>query len=504
MMKILSITSRSVTLELNNHSPFSTEEFDVYLDSTFLFKEDRNVFTIFDLQPNTSYLVEVNGKRLSIKTKSESICLNVLDFHAIGDGISDDTVKIQAAIASCPKNGCVYVPKGVYLISSIFLKSNMTLYFEEGAKLIAKYDRREYPILPAEQESYFFGTWEGSMVANFASSITALSCDHLYIVGKGEIDEQASLGDWYVNHHEKRIAWRGFGMYFCQCNDVEVVGIYIHDTPSWNVHPFFSKHLKFLNMRIENPIHMPTTDGIDPDCCEDCLIAGCTFSVGDDCIAIKSGTYELAKKYRQPSTKIIIRNNYMESGHGGVVFGSESSGGIHDVLVEQCIFKNTDRGFRIKTRRGRGRIGTIDHVTFKNIIMDGVKTPFVINMFYNMGSAGGHEEYVWTNKPQEVTELTPILGTFKFAHMKCFNVSYAAGVFLGLPESPIHGIELEDVTFSYNPDAEEGYPVMIEHNFKLKNAGLYCLNVGKIYTKNVKYEGLIGEPILFKEGNEDE
>lgn len=131
--------------------------------------------------------------------------------------------------------------------------------------------------------------------------------------------------------------------------------------------------------------------------------------------------------------------------------------------------------------------------------MDNVKTPFVINMFYNMGPKGGHDEYVWTKKPQEVTELTPSLGNFKFTNMECRNVWYAAGVFLGLPEAPIRGIELQNIIFTYNSEAEAGFPVMIEQNFKLKNAGLYCLNVGKIYTKNVTFEGIIGNHIIFEE-----
>ncbi|MDE5546389.1 MAG: glycoside hydrolase family 28 protein [Anaeroplasmataceae bacterium] len=499
-MKVLSTTSRTITIELNNNEPYyALEEFEIYLNSVFLRKESINVFTIYDLEPNTVYMISVGEEKIKVTTKEESLCLNVREFNAIGDGLADDTVKIQAAIMCCPKNGCVYIPKGTYLITCIFLKSDMMLYFEAGAKIITKYDRMEYPVLPEEKKGFSFGTWEGSMVAGFASSITGIGCNNLCIAGLGEIDEQASLGDWYNNHREKRVAWRGFGMYFKDCINLEVIGIYIHDTPAWNVHPFFSKHLKFLNMRIENPATMPTTDGLDPDCCEDCLIAGCYFSVGDDCIAIKSGAYELAKKYKQPSSYITIRNNYMASGHGGVVFGSESSGGIHHITVEQCIFKNTDRGLRIKTRRGRGRVGSIDHIFFNSILMDGVKTPFVINMFYNMGSAGGHEEYVWSKKLQEVTELTPILGHFKFSNMICKNVGYAAGVFLGLPESPIKGIELENVEFHYDSKCEEGYPVMIEHNFKLKNAGLYCLNVGKMYTKNVTFNGLVGKNIIIEE-----
>lgn len=499
-MRILSITSRTITLELKNSLPFyAKQEFEIFLNDNLYKKETKNVFTIFGLTPNTSYSIQVENLKKIIKTKEESLCLNIKDFYAIGNGIEDDTVKIQAAIAACPKNGCVYVPKGTYLISSLFFKSNMTFYLEKDAKLISILDRKAYPILPQEQDGYIFGTWEGSLVDCFASSITALDCKNLSIIGEGEIDEQAELGDWYKNHREKRIANRGFGMYLKECSNVEVVGIYIHNTPAWNIHPFFSKHLKFLNLRIENPVNMPTTDGLDPDCCEDCLIAGNTFSVGDDCIAIKSGTFELAKQYRKASSNIVIRNNFMERGHGGVVFGSESSGGIENVIVQQCIFKNTDRGLRIKTRRGRGRIGKIDNVTFDNILMENVKTPFVINMFYNMGPKGGHEEYVWSKQPQEVTELTPYLGNFKFTNMTCKNVSYAAGVFLGLPEAPIRSIELENVTFTYDSFAEPGYPVMIEHNFLLKNAGLYCLNVGKIYTKNVTFEGIIGNQIIIEE-----
>lgn len=499
-MKVLSVTSRTITLELDNNLPYYNDfEFDIYLNSNFLRKEKTNVFTIYNLNPDTEYLIEVLAKKIKIITKKESICLNVFDFNTIGDGINDDTVKIQAAIYCCPKGGCVYFPKGLYLISSLFLKSDITLYLEKDAKIIAKYDRCSFPVLPKEQGDYSFGTWEGSLVDCFASSITAINCHNLIIAGEGEIDERAHLGDWYVDHHTKRIAWRGFGMYLKDCDNIEVIGIHIHNSPSWNVHPFFSNNLKFLNMKIENPPSMPTTDGLDIDCSSNCLVAGCYFSVGDDCIALKSGTYDLAKRFERASENIIIRNNYMEKGHGGVVFGSEASGGIKNIIVEKCIFENTDRGLRIKTRRGRGNIGSIDNVIFDNIYMNNVLTPFVINMYYNMGPAGGHEEYVWTKKALPFNYLTPVIGSFKFSNMKCINVGYAAGVFLGLPESLIKGIELENIYFEYNKEIEAGYPVMIEHNFKLKNAGLYCLNVGKIITKNVTFKGIIGNNIIEEE-----
>ena len=496
MLKVLSVTPRTVTLELQNDRPYyAEEEFSVYVNGSFCRLEKRNVFTLFDLSPDTVYQIKVADKCLEVQTKCESVCLNVKDFQAIGDGISDDTVKIQAAIACCPKNGTVYLPKGTYLISCLFLKSDRMFYLAEEAKIIAMTDRRSFPVLPGKAGSYSFGTWEGSEVDNFASSITAIGAHHLIIAGSGEIDERAEDGDWYIDHRVCRTAWRGFGMYLKDCSDVDVVGLYIHHSPSWNIHPYFSKNLKFLNLRIENPSAMPTTDGLDPDCCSNCLIAGCSFNVGDDCIAIKSGTIALAEKYRTPCERITIRNNLMQQGHGGVVFGSESSGGIRHVLVEKCIFLKTDRGFRIKTRRGRGRIGEIDDVTFTNIYMDGVKTPFVINMYYNMGPKGGHEEYVWSTKYYSVDERTPILGHFTFKNMVCRQIEYAAGVFLGLPEEPIRGVTFQNVSFDYNSDAEPGYPVMIEHPILMCRKGIYALNVEKLQLENVTFSNLLGEEI---------
>lgn len=503
-MNLLAVTSRTISIELNNENPYySNEEFSITLNGQFLRNEKCNVFTIYDLEPDSSYKIEAAGKKLVVKTNKESACLNVLDFHAKADGLADDTAPIQAAIACCPKNGCVYLPKGTYLISTIFLKSNMLLYLAKEAKIIAKYNRAELPILPGTIEGYHFGTWEGSFVDRFASTITAIGLERVSIAGEGEIDEQASLGDWYQNHREKRIAWRGAGIYLKDCSEAQLIGLYIHDTPSWNVHPFLSNDLKFINLRLENPVSMPTTDGLDPDCCSNVLIAGCSFNVGDDCIALKSGALELAKEVRRPCKNITIRNNYMAAGHGGVVFGSECSGGIQNVIVEQCIFDHTDRGLRIKTRRGRGCVGSIDKITFQNIIMTGVKVPFVINMYYNMGPAGGHEEYVWTQKRLPVDEKTPIVGHFRFSNMTCTEVGYAAGVFLGLPESMIAGIEFENISFSYDSTIDADCPVMVEHPFKLKNAGLYCLNVGKIMTKHVTFSGVCGDEIDIQDMEEE-
>ena len=495
-MQILKITSRSVTVELINDYPyFNDKEYDVFLNSNHIGANDKNVFTISDLTPNTDYELKILDKVVNFKTKVESLCLNVKDFHALADGVSDDTVKIQAAIMCCPKDGCVIIPKGTYLVTSLYLKSDMTLYMEDGAKLIASTKRDDFPVHPGNPEKYNFGVWEGSEVNNFWSIINGINIENVTVVG-GEIDCQAEQGDWYHRHRYLNIAWRGHAIFFNRCKNIDFINTYVHNTQSWAIHPYFCENVSFLNIAVENKPSMPTTDGIDPDCSKNVVIKGCYFNVGDDCIAIKSGTIELAKKYRTPCENLIISNNSMKSGHGGVVFGSESSGGIINVLVNKCIFKDTDRGLRIKTRRGRGNIGTIDNVSFENILMDGVLTPFVINMFYNMGPPGGHEEYAWTLVPQPVDERTPVLGNFKFKDMECLNCHYAASVIYGLPEMPIKSVEFENVKFTYADDVEEGYAAMIEKNILMYKWGIFALNCDKIELKNVTFDGNVGDELV--------
>lgn len=495
-MKLVLKTPRSLSFEFENDSPYYKNEYEIYVNDKFYSKDNRNVFTIFNLEPNTVYKVMADNEVCEVKTKEETICLNFNSFNPAKDGKKDDTFKLQTAILALPKGGTLYIDEGTYFITSMLLKSDMNLYISKNAKLIGDPDRNNYPVLPGlvknDNNEISYGSFEGSEIDTFTSMFTLLDCDNVNIISEGEVDCNATSGDWYTNHNLIRIAARPFGMYFNRATNINVVGLYIHNTPAWNIHPYFSSHLKFINMRIENP-NMPTTDGIDPDCSDDVLILGNTFNVGDDCIAIKSGTFDLAKKYKKPSKDIVVRNCLMNEGHGGVVFGSESSAGILNVTVSNCIFKGTDRGLRIKTRRGRGKVGVVDNTTFKNILMDGVKTPFVVNMFYNMGPKGGHEEYVWTLEKQEVTELTPYVGQFIFENIKCLNVKLAAGVFMGLPEEPIKGLTFKNVSFSYDLNATPDYPVMIEHKEKMVRKGLVCLNLDHLILDNVKFDGNLGE-----------
>ncbi len=506
-MNVLTVTSRSVTLELENIGAYyAPETFSVLLNGKAVRRESRNVFSLFSLAPGTTYTVMVRNQSVCFRTKEESFRLNVRDFHALADGVHDDTPAFSAAIACLPENGTLYVPAGVYHLKPVFLKSNMTLYLERGAVLLGNPDRNAYPILPGIAEDCGgernFGTWQGEEASCFASLLTAVNCRNVSVIGEGVIDCNAKAGDWYQNHRVMRIAWRPRGVFLNRCEDVLIQGIQVRNTPSWNVHPYFCRRVKLLDLHLENDPQMPTTDGIDPDTCEGVEIIGVDISVGDDCIAIKSGTIGQAKKYRRPCRDITIRNCRMRQGHGGVVLGSELSGGIERVRVSRCVFEGTDRGLRIKTRRGRGRYGVVGDISFTDIVMDRVKVPFVVNMYYNMGDETGHTEYVWTTEKLPVDERTPLIGAFRFRNMTCTGVEYSAGCFYGLPEAPIAEIVLENVSFSYNPDCEAGFPDMKEKNEKVKNGGLYFQFVRRVRLENVTIDGNLGEKVRF-EGVDD-
>ena len=205
MMKVLTVTTRSVTLELDNNSAyFAPEPYPVTVNGVPEREECRNVFSLFSLCPGTRYTVTAGEETAVFETKEESFLLNVRDFRALGDGVHDDTPAFAAAIACLPENGTLYVPEGTYLLKPVFLKSNMTLYLEKDAVLLGTPDREEYPVLPgivtSGERELNFGTWQGEEATCFASLLTAVNCRNVSVIGEGTIDCNAKAGDWYENH----------------------------------------------------------------------------------------------------------------------------------------------------------------------------------------------------------------------------------------------------------------------------------------------------------------
>lgn len=501
MFKIIFVSATSVTIEMVNDRPYTTEPYDVILnDSVIEHNVTCNVYSIYHLIPNTKYVLTIGKDSVEFTTDKETVCLNVKDFGAKGDGISNDTNFIQTCIYACPTSGRVFIPKGEYIVGPILLRSNITIELDEKAHLIGDIDRNHYPILPGmtyttdEQDEYNLGSWEGNPLDCFASIITGINAENIKIIGKGIIDGNAQNADWWKDVRKKRIAWRPRGVFLNHCKNVSFQGVTVTNTPSWNLHPYFSSNIRFLDMKLISPKNSPNTDGCDPESCDNVDIIGVYFSVGDDCIAIKSGKIYMGRKYKTPSSNFTIRNCSMNFGHGAVVLGSEMSGGIKDINVSHCLFNQTDRGLRIKTRRGRGKDAIIDGITFENIEMRDVLTPLVINMFY-FCDPDGHSDYVQTKEKLPVTDKTPYLGKFIFKDITCENVNVAAGTFYGLPEAPIQEIEMNNIHFKYCSNPVAGCPAMMDGLSPMSGEGLIFYNVNDVKLKNITFTGLKKEKI---------
>ena len=512
MFNLVFKSSTSFSFEMNNNDVYETSAFDIYLNGDlYIANNTKNVFSIYDLTPNTKYEVKViqNNKECvkSFTTDYEYVCLDVKRFGASGDGKTNDTAAIQAAIMCCPKDGRVLIEDGIFYTGPLFLKSDITIEIKKNAKLLGDTNRYNYPILPGmtytsdETDEYNLGSWEGNPLSHMASIITGINVSNVKIVGEGVIDENAQNSDWWNDHHSKVRAWRPRGVFLNNCENISLQGITVTNTPSWNLHPYFSKNLNFIDLKLISPKDAPNTDGCDPESCDGVNIIGTYFSVGDDCIAIKSGKIYMGRKYKKPSENFVIRNCSMNFGHGAIVLGSEMSGGIKNINVSRCLFNSTDRGLRIKTRRGRGKDAIIDGITFENIKMDNVLTPLVMNMFY-FCDPDGHTEYVYSKEKLPVDERTPYLGDFVFKDITCDNVNAAAGCFYGLPEQPIKSITIDNVSFKYAANPKASRPAMMDGLDEMKGRGLVFAYVDKVNIKNVKFEGLKNEEFELNQVNE--
>ncbi|MGN1422935.1 MAG: glycoside hydrolase family 28 protein [Oscillospiraceae bacterium] len=503
MINTLYVGTVSACFELENSSPYYSEtEYAVSLDGKELFRSKTNVFSLFSLKPATEYTLNVSGNDpVKFTTAAETAAVSVKDFGAVGDGVHDDTVSVQTAVNCLPKGGRLYFPEGVYSIAPINLKSHMTLELADNAVLLGSTDTERYPVIPGELcdintgEAVHFGTCEGNALPMHQALLCAEYAEDITIVGRGTVDGNAQNSDWWVNVKERVIA-RPRLIFFNRCRNVTVHGITAQNAAMWQLHPYFSADLRFLDLAVNAPKDSPNTDALDPEACDKVDIIGCRFSVGDDCIAIKSGKIDIGKKYKTPADHHTIRNCIMQFGHGAITLGSEMAGGVKNLTVNRCIFNRTDRGLRIKTRRGRGEDAVIDGVLFENIKMDGVLTPIVINMWYNCCDPDRFSEYNTTREKLPVDERTPYLGKFTFRDMVCENCQVAACYCDGLPEQPIGEITLENIRFTYDEAAEPNYPSMRNNNVKRCRAGMYFENVNSLTVRNVEVVGNDGEKLM--------
>ncbi|MCF2949598.1 glycoside hydrolase family 28 protein [Paraglaciecola aquimarina] len=338
--------------------------------------------------------------------------------------VTDCTSAFKLAINACSKagGGRVVVPAGTYHTGPIHLLSNINLHLLEGA--LVKFIPEPERYLPA-----VITRWEGLEHMGYSPLIYAYEQENIAITGKGVLDGSADNATWWPwkgphkEAHwqiipdqdqkparmalmqdaennvpvEKRIYADGAFLRppFIQpykCKNILIQDVTIKNSPFWLVNPVLCHNVTVKGANFLS--HGPNSDGCDPESCDHVLIEDCTFDTGDDCIAIKSGRNADGRRLNIPCQNIVIANCNMREGHGGVVIGSEISGGVNNVFVENCQMDSPEleRAIRIKTNSIRG--GLIEHLRYRNIQVGKVKEAVVINFYYEEGDAGDFDPTV--------------------------------------------------------------------------------------------------------------
>lgn len=497
--EILLNTPFGFVFELLIEGCYHTEQpYELFLNGAFCRRDNRRIVCLFGLRPNTAYLVELKGLpeeiSFQVVTQDAGYIYHGGDFGAAGDGISDDTAAINAAIYMAPVGGVVRLSPGRYRVSHLFLKSGVDLYLEEGAALVQDTNRDNLAILKGYQKDYHHtqarwnAIWEGNPLDSYAGLICGRDVKNIRIYGAGVLDGSGQEGGWWENAKVKKKAWRPRNIFLNGCKDVTIAGLTSRNSASWNIHPIYSDDLSFYGLTIQSDPTSPNTDGLNPESCHNVTIAGCHFQVGDDCIALKAGKYYMSRHHHRPTKHVRIRGCYMEEGHGGVVIGSEMSGGVYDVTVEHCLFARTDRGLRIKTRRGRGDTSVAEGIGFRHVRMEGVRHCFVVNMYY-FCDPDGHTDYVRSKEYLPPNEETPAVRDIVVEDVTATDIAGTAIFLYGLPESKVERVRVTDSSFTFRENRPVECPAMMDDPVLLENLGIFMEHAEEMTLENNRFEG---------------
>lgn len=384
---------------------------------------------------------------------------SIAEQGAIADGKTDCLPVLTAAIAACSQagGGRVIVPEGDWFVAGpIHLLSNVNLHLAKEATLHFSTDAEDY--LPT-----VFTRFEGTEIQNYSPLVYAFEQENIAITGEGTLDGQADDANWWpwTRHRgelvegsqdqrlavarlyklvdegvgpEKRVFGKGYYLRpnFVQpyrCKNVLIEGITVVNSPMWDLHPVLCENVTVRDVKVNS--HGPNNDGCNPECCRNVLIEGCQFDTGDDCIAIKSGRNADGRRVGRPSENIVVRNCQMKDGHGGVVLGSEMSGGVQNVFVEDCKMDSPhlERAIRLKSNSLRG--GYLENLCVRNIEVGQVKDAVIrINLDY-FNEQGDYPPTVRNVFLENITAEKSKMSIY----------------FVGLPEQPIENVRIKNCTF---------------------------------------------------------
>ncbi len=366
----------------------------------------------------------------------------ISDFGAIADGTTVNTKAIQAAIEKCAAagGGVLVVPKGTFLSGAVFLKQGVNLRIEKDGVLKGTTNIDDYPMIPTR--------WEGVEQPWTSALVNAEGVNGLEISGEGTID--GSGEEWLKNSPGRRGRPRLIGIQ--NAKHVRVAGLNLTNQAVWCLFFLYSEDVVAENLKITAEHNIPSSDGIDIDSCKRVRVNNVYIDVNDDCISIKSGKDADGLRVNRPAEDIVIENSHFAYGHGGVAMGSETSGGIRNVEVRNCV---SDSGnwapIRFKTQPSRG--GVVENITYRDMKLHETRQAFEFNLEWRM-----------------VPPIAPPAKVLPVVrNVRIVNVSgdvQTVGIIHGLADSPIEGIHFENCKIA----AQKGF--RLDHARNVDLSGL--------------------------------
>ncbi len=400
----------------------------------------------------------------------------ITDHGAVGDGQTMNTEAISALIdhVAAQGGGTIVIPRGVFLSGALFFKQGVHLHLEKDAVLKGSTNYADY--------KQVFTRWEGEERVWISAFLNFVKMQGVRLTGEGMIDGsgdewtalsrrggargQASAAPAQTPAAPARPQFRGRPRMIAieNCLDVHVSGFQMKNQASWGLFVLYSENVLIENLTIRAEHNIPSSDGIDIDSSRHVRITGCDIDVNDDCIAIKAGKDEDGLRVNRPAEHILIENSRFRYGHGGVAMGSETSGGIRNVEVRNCIMDSDNWApIRFKSQPSRG--GVVENITFRDIQLNGTRKFVEFNMAWRMVN------------PKPPSDPLPIVRNVRIINVTGSTAN--VGDIRGLEGSLIDGITFENCQIA----AER--PLLIEHAKNIDLSGLVIT-------------GVEGEPVILR------
>ena len=437
------------------------------------------------LLPLICLATTLNGRAMdspAVAAGASQKVFDVREFGAKGDGKTLDTVAIQKALDACGKagGGIVRFPSGTYLSQPITLRTKTTVQLGAGAKLQATGDQSAF----LKSGTNWLAAKSGS---DFVPFVGGKDLVDVTITGNGTIDGGGE--NWWEAAEEARRKTPGYTLprpnliVLTGCKNLRVENITLQNSPKFHLVPTDCDGVVISNVSITAPPHAANTDAIDPSVCRHVLITRCRIDVGDDNVAIKSGRKIEGREFA--CEDITVTDCVFLHGHG-MSIGSETVGGVRNVTVRNCTFENTENGIRIKSQRGKG--GVVENIRYSNITMKNVDPAITLTSYYMYNSAGDPSQRSAPKEDaaQPVTDKTPIYRNIRISNLKA-TCQKAAGLIMGLPESQISDVVMENVQISA---ATSGLKIKNATGIQLKNVQVTNKEGPPFVMENAQVEGL--------------